>query len=244
MLPDEIISEILSPALKVSEDLFSDVSDVSPFSDYTPSTSAYLLVCKDWLRVATPLLYNVVVLRSKSQANALETVLKSNREFGQFIKKLRVEGGYGLAMHTILKSAPNVTDLVLSFSIWSSDGTEGLCKGLRLIDPHRVIVLDPYTGKVLKNKQLAALKRTLFARLRVWKNLVCILNSVLSNHGWLNTHSESLDTRTVPPSDGTTVNGSKKLWSLANCSRKPVCTRWFLAHPSPGFLRSSPLSTI
>ncbi|KAJ7139115.1 hypothetical protein C8R44DRAFT_975071 [Mycena epipterygia] len=162
MLPDEIISEILSPALKVSDELFSDTSEVSPFADYSPSTSAYLLVCKDWLRVATPLLYNVVILRSKAQANALEKVLRSNPDFGRFVKKLRVEGGYGPAMHAILQSTPNITDIFLSLLIWSSDGTQGLCKGLPLINPHRVIVVDPPIHKPLKNQHLAALAKALF----------------------------------------------------------------------------------
>ncbi|KAJ7165328.1 hypothetical protein C8R46DRAFT_839188, partial [Mycena filopes] len=65
-----------------------------PFAKYELSTSAYLVtvVCKDWLRVATPLLYNVVLLRSPSQANALEKVLVSHPEFGAFIRKSRVEG--------------------------------------------------------------------------------------------------------------------------------------------------------
>ncbi|KAJ6568874.1 hypothetical protein B0H19DRAFT_874572, partial [Mycena capillaripes] len=85
-----------------------------PISDFRIPVPPCLVVCKDWLRVATPLLYNVVVLRSKSQANALEKVLQKHAEFGRFIKKLRVEGGYGLAMHTILKSAPNITDIFLS----------------------------------------------------------------------------------------------------------------------------------
>ncbi|KAJ7800097.1 hypothetical protein B0H13DRAFT_1673125 [Mycena leptocephala] len=89
-LPAEIISEILSPALKVSDEMFSDTSDVSPFAKVSLSTSAYLVVCRDWLRVATPLLYNVVVLRSRSQACALEKVLQSHPELGRFIKKLRV----------------------------------------------------------------------------------------------------------------------------------------------------------
>ncbi|KAJ7139220.1 hypothetical protein C8R44DRAFT_764079 [Mycena epipterygia] len=171
MLPDEIISEILSPALKVSDDLFSDTSEVSPFADYFPSTSAYLLVCKDWLRVATPLLYNVVVLRSKGQANALEKVLRSNPDFGRFIKKLRVEGGYGMAMHTILQSAPNITDVSLSLSIWSSDGTQGLCKGLPLINPRRVLIVDPLVRKLLKNQHLAALTTALFRCICTWDNL-------------------------------------------------------------------------
>ncbi|KAJ6538353.1 hypothetical protein DFH09DRAFT_1042324 [Mycena vulgaris] len=171
ILPDEILSEILSPALKVSDDVFSDISQVSPFADYSPSTSAYLVVCKDWLRVATPLLYNVVVLRSKAQANALEKVLRSNPQFGRFIKKLRVEGGYGMTMHAILKSAPNTTDIVLSLSIWSSDNTQGLCQGLPLIDPNRVIVMAPVLDKPLKNKHLAALMAALFSCIRTWEKL-------------------------------------------------------------------------
>ncbi|KAJ7715933.1 hypothetical protein B0H14DRAFT_3013585 [Mycena olivaceomarginata] len=128
-LPDEIISEILSPALKVSDDVFSDTSD---------STSAYLLVCKSWLRVATPLLYNTVVLRSKAQAKALSVALSGNEQLGQFIKKLRVEGGYGQPIHTILKCSPNISDLFLSLAIYSSDNTSGLCKGLSLINPTRL----------------------------------------------------------------------------------------------------------
>ncbi|KAJ7611500.1 hypothetical protein DFH06DRAFT_155705 [Mycena polygramma] len=170
ILPDEILSEILSPALKVSDELFSDTSDVSPFAKPSLSTSAYLVVCRDWLRVATPLLYNVVVLRSKSQANALEKVLVQNKNFGRFIKKLRVEGGYGAAMHTILKSAPNITDIFLTFVIYSSDSTQGLCKGLPLINPRRVILVDP-NARVLKNKNLAALTEVLLSCIRKWDNL-------------------------------------------------------------------------
>ncbi|KAJ7615218.1 hypothetical protein DFH06DRAFT_1343681 [Mycena polygramma] len=172
ILPDEILSEILSPALKVSDDLFSDTSDVSPFAKPLASTSAYLVVCRDWLRVATPLLYNVVVLRSKSQANALEKVLVKNPEFGRFIKKLRVEGGYGIAMHTILKSAPNITDIFLSLVIWSSDSTQGLCKGLPLINPRRVILVDPNTRKLLKNQNLAALTKVVLSCISgKWDNM-------------------------------------------------------------------------
>ncbi|KAJ7030862.1 hypothetical protein C8F04DRAFT_714729 [Mycena alexandri] len=170
-LPDEIISEILSPALKVSDERFSDTSDVSPFAKYELSTSAYLVVCKDWLRVATPLLYNVIVLRSRSQANALEKVLQKHKDFGRFIRKLRVEGGYGMAMHTILKSAPNITDIFLTLKIWSEDSTQGLCKGLPLINPHRVILVDPRERKARKNQNLTALTTVLLRCIREWDNM-------------------------------------------------------------------------
>ncbi|KAJ7651196.1 hypothetical protein FB45DRAFT_889903 [Roridomyces roridus] len=173
MLPDEIISKIITPGLKVPEELFSDTSPVSPFSTYTLSPSAYLVVCKDWLRVATPLLYNVVVLRSTAQAAALALALKDTPELGRFIKKLRVEGGYGPPMHAILKCSPNVTDLFLSFSIWPSD-TNGLCQGLPLINPHRLILVDnceSRESRPRKNKDEDALRKAVRECIPLWTNL-------------------------------------------------------------------------
>src|ERR1700733_14396674 len=130
ILPDELIKEILTPALKVPDDLFSNTSSPSPFSTYSRSTSSYLVVAKAWLRVATPLLYHVVILRSKAQAQALEATLHENPQLGKHIKKLRVEGGYGTALYSIIKSAYNLKELFLSLEIWSSDSISGLCRGL------------------------------------------------------------------------------------------------------------------
>ncbi|KAJ7210120.1 hypothetical protein GGX14DRAFT_697597 [Mycena pura] len=147
-LPDETISEILSPALK--------------------SSSAYLLVCKSWLRVATPLLYNVVVLRSKAQAKALARTVAKNSDLGLFIKKLRVEGGYGSPMYTILKCAPNVSDLCLTFDIFAPDSTDGLCGGLHLINPTRLILRDEH---LLKNKMVLSLVDTVVKTIPKWDQL-------------------------------------------------------------------------
>ncbi|KAJ7207552.1 hypothetical protein GGX14DRAFT_635493 [Mycena pura] len=168
-LPDEIISEILSPALTVADDAFSNNSGKrSPFSNYSESTSAYLLVCKSWLRVATPLLYNVVILRSKAQAKALARALSQNKDLGRFIKKLRVEGGYGAPMHDILKYSPNVSDLYLSLNIFSSDNTDGLCKGLHLINPTRLIL---QCEKTASNKMFVNLQNALAEVILKWSNL-------------------------------------------------------------------------
>jgi hypothetical protein len=61
-LPDEPPSEILSPVLQVPDHMFSQISVVSPFGNPASiPASPVLLVCKAWLRVATPLLYNIVV---------------------------------------------------------------------------------------------------------------------------------------------------------------------------------------
>ncbi|KAJ6500837.1 hypothetical protein C8R45DRAFT_863664 [Mycena sanguinolenta] len=169
-LPDEIISEILSPALKVSDELFCNNSDVSPFAKNSESTSAYLLVCKSWLRVATPLLYNTVILRSKAQAKALSIALAANKELGQFIKKLRVEGGYGSPMLIILKCSPKISDIFLSLEIYSSDNTGGLCKGLHFINPTRLILRDPIY-KTLENKMVSQLLETLVETISKWDRL-------------------------------------------------------------------------
>ncbi|KAJ7064434.1 hypothetical protein C8F01DRAFT_768066 [Mycena amicta] len=145
-IPDEVLSEILTPALTVDDEMFSHTSDTepSPFATYTESPSAYLLVNKAWLRVATPLLYGTVVLRSKAQAKALERTLSGNPVLGPFIKRLRVEGGYGALMYRILKLSPNISHLFLSLIIPSGpgDSTDGLCKGLALINPTHLILHD------------------------------------------------------------------------------------------------------
>ncbi|KAJ7149238.1 hypothetical protein C8R43DRAFT_1236573 [Mycena crocata] len=97
--------------------MFSDTSPISPFAvpNRSSSISSHLLVCKSWLRVATPLLYAVVIIRTSPQASALQTALQSAPELGPFVKKLRIEGVFGKKrMHELLKQTPNVTDLFLS----------------------------------------------------------------------------------------------------------------------------------
>ncbi|KAJ6454608.1 hypothetical protein C8R45DRAFT_1222755 [Mycena sanguinolenta] len=132
-IPDEILSEILSPALRVSNAAFSALCDDSPFSSRrSEPPSAYLLVSKAWMRVATPLLYAIVVLRSKAQAQALAAALTENPALGGWIKKLRVEGGYAMSTLKVLQSAKNLTDLYLTFDIAGSDNASGLCRGLPL----------------------------------------------------------------------------------------------------------------
>ncbi|KAF7334509.1 F-box domain-containing protein [Mycena venus] len=171
-IPDEIVSEILTPLLKHPDKVFSDRSK-KPLLAPGYSSSTYLLVCKTWLRVSTPLLYNVVILRTTAQAEALQTVLQSNKEFGLFIKKLRVEGGFGNPMQTILKCAPNITDLFLTFFVWSSDSVRGLCSGLTLINPRRVIVVDAngWEVKLKENKQVTQLFNSLLDLIPRWDNL-------------------------------------------------------------------------
>ncbi|KAK7046852.1 hypothetical protein R3P38DRAFT_3176137 [Favolaschia claudopus] len=177
-IPDEIISEILSPALRVSDTTFSTLTSVagaSPFLTFSESSSAYLEVSKSWLRVGTPLLYNVVAIRSTAQAQALAATLTTNPDLGCFIKKLRVEGGYDMHMLTIIRAAQKISDVYLSLVFDKSDNASGLRKALPLLDPVRIIVdgdsdvesedatglLDILETCVLNWKRLTQIKLTL-----------------------------------------------------------------------------------
>jgi hypothetical protein len=129
--------------LGVPDDMFSSTDEESPFSSISNNSSAtMLLVCKRWLRVAYPLLYHTVVIRSSGQAQALADSLKANPMLGRHVKKFRLEGGYGAATHRILISSPNITDLYLSLIIWSEDSVSGLCRSLSIINPSRVVLRD------------------------------------------------------------------------------------------------------
>ncbi|KAJ6569197.1 hypothetical protein B0H19DRAFT_1134824 [Mycena capillaripes] len=173
-VPDELVSEILTPLLKHLDEEFLDQSK-KPLLDPGFSSSTYLLVCKAWLRVSTPLLYNVVILRTTPQAEALHAALESSKELGLFIKKLRVEGGFGNAMHTILRCAPNITDVFLTLHIGGTDSVRGLCDGLPLVNPRRVIVVDhnqaDWEQRPKKNKKVTDLLETLLTLIQKWDKL-------------------------------------------------------------------------
>lgn len=146
LLPDEIVKEILCQSgLVISAEDFRN-TDIgrSPFADSThTSTSAALLVCKQWLRVATPLLYHTIVLRSKAQAQALEVALRrKNKMLGAYIKWMRLEGHYGAVMKNILDAASKLTDLYFPSSLTTHESASGLVKALPSLSPKRLILYN------------------------------------------------------------------------------------------------------
>lgn len=131
-VPDELLHIILSPCLDVPDRLFvNDQLHPSPFAPKpSPSGNAepcksILLVCKRWLRVCTPLLYEVVIIRSSAQARALARSLQGDASLGKYIRKLRIEGAYGASMQKILTASPKLTDFFLTLEIWSNETITG-----------------------------------------------------------------------------------------------------------------------
>ncbi|KAJ7605772.1 hypothetical protein FB45DRAFT_1140798 [Roridomyces roridus] len=167
-IPDEMIHEILSPALSVSDETFSVGLPRSPSVPCLESSSAILLVCKAWLRVATPLLYHTVILRSKGQAQALSVALRCNPDLG--FRKLRLQSGYGSSLHQILRTTTKLTDIFIPLEFDEGDDACSLCRGLPLIDPVRVIVsYDPF--EAITPEPVDTLVGVLVEYIPKWNNL-------------------------------------------------------------------------
>ncbi|KAJ7465145.1 hypothetical protein FB451DRAFT_1262775 [Mycena latifolia] len=236
-VPDEIIHEILCPALRVPDEAFSATSRDSPFVSVVESSSAFLLVSKSWLRVGTPLLYNVVIIRSKAQAQALAIALRSNPDLGRFIKKLRVEGGYAISMHKILQASNNITDLFIALDIAKSDNACGLCRGLPLIDPVHVILYSP---RYWIGKEEAKLVEVLQECIQKWKNLTVFdITHLMDGSPSLSSiyhalkNAKSLNTLIISDSD-------------ANLFQEPEVPRYILTiatNPSLQHIRPKPRPT-
>ncbi|KAJ7207550.1 hypothetical protein GGX14DRAFT_455707 [Mycena pura] len=71
-------------------------------------------------------------------------------------------------MHDVLKYSPNVSDLYLSLNIFSSDNTDGLCKGLHLINPTRLVM---QCDKTPSNKMFFNLHNALAEAIPKWSHL-------------------------------------------------------------------------
>lgn len=171
-IADELLKEILSPPLRVPDDMFANTDPFSPFSKAMFSAADVLLVCKRWMRVGTPALYETVIIRSSAQAQALQMALASNPYFGRFVKKLRLEGAYGAFITpNMIECMGRVTDFCFTLSVFSADKLGGLAKALKTFNPKRLVLAlhDPDRDG---NSQYSALVRKLCKAMTKWTKLV------------------------------------------------------------------------
>ncbi|KAL1740627.1 hypothetical protein HDZ31DRAFT_47110 [Schizophyllum fasciatum] len=121
---------------------------------------ALLLVCKTWQRVCTPILYRTAIIRSKGQAEALYhgiTVL--HPDLATRVKRLRLEGVFGMDVYRLLKATTNLTHLAISLRAFSTDGISPVCRALRMehINPTVLILADTTDGSKNRLKLVEAL---------------------------------------------------------------------------------------
>ena len=178
-LADETLAVILEACLVVPDkDFASTNGQMSPFSRIEYPSSNYLIVCKRWMRISTPLLYHTVVLRSQPQATALAAVLKpkANARFGQYIRYLRVEGGFGVAAKNVILAAPNITDICVMLDLSAKDNITPMCDVLfTAVQPQRLIIAMCHYHRII-NKQTTRLVECLTQCIQGWTILVSSWN--------------------------------------------------------------------
>jgi hypothetical protein len=170
-LANETLTLILEYALAVEFDLFASTS--SHYTNYLSSRrwrgSAILVVCKLWMRIATPALFRTVIICRSSAALILADTLKKNPDFGGYTRQVRVEGGFGGVMRRILAKTPNVEDLCLRLDLASSDNVMPLLKAIDSLEIRR-LALSSVVWR--DNAQFRAAEKTLGSLLPKWTSLV------------------------------------------------------------------------
>lgn len=172
-IPDEILKEILFDVLTVPDDDFSKADGPSPFGHNLTSSSDMLLISKHWLRVATPLLYECVILRSTPQAQAFYNALrgKAGPQLKRFVRRIRLEASFGAVTDKIFTALPEISDLFLKLPSSADEKVNGLIQSLHKLSPTRVI-LDFTEESLWKNTYL--MSEALCKALRTWKTLVSL----------------------------------------------------------------------
>ncbi|KAI5118290.1 hypothetical protein M0805_003809 [Coniferiporia weirii] len=98
-LPEEILEHIFSLVFSSS---FADETCASPGSAQSPL--CLLLACKSFERIAKPLLYGALHLRSRGQADKLACALTAQPALSLHIRAIRVDGpSAGRAFHTTVQ---------------------------------------------------------------------------------------------------------------------------------------------
>lgn len=67
-------------------------------------------------------------------------MIKSDRGVGKTVRYLRLKGGMGRDLHTIIKHAPNLHTLWITPCVRASEGISGLKKSLTLLNPRKLYV--------------------------------------------------------------------------------------------------------
>ena len=134
--PEEIIHEILNYNLRLSHHEFFGPGCYETINRRReirklgkaapPSCSAALLVCKRWLRIGTPLLYESIKLSSLQDTQAVLNVVRANEGISKFIRRLRLEGGFGRALGELAKYLYNVEHLLILPDVRARESVTGL----------------------------------------------------------------------------------------------------------------------
>jgi hypothetical protein len=123
--PEEVLERILALCVDAQTDAFANPSWHT--RQVSRRASSILLVNKTFLRIATPLLYNTVVIRSSQQLSTiLDNVFRPNPELAAFVKTVVISGGSYDGLDDFVRLCVNLEefDMTLDNTPWEEDVRE------------------------------------------------------------------------------------------------------------------------
>jgi len=169
--PEEVLERILALCVDAQTDAFANPSWHT--RQVSRRASSILLVNKTFLRIATPLLYNTVVIRSPHQLSTiLDNVFRPNPELAAFVKTVEISGGSYDGLDDLVRLCVNLEefDMTLDNTPWEEDVREMFgesLKGMRKIKS-LVVRKDAY----LTQEKPKHLMNQLSTAIATWTSLV------------------------------------------------------------------------
>ena len=123
----------------------------------------------------------------KALADQLCTSNRSQdgHKLGKYLRRLRVEGGYGGDLIRILNTVPEITDLYLCYELTNDDSMAGLIRAFKKISPRRLF-LDSLNGNAVRDHMGCNLSKAIAGALPAWKKLVSPYSALhLVNAAWV-----------------------------------------------------------
>ena len=176
-VPNELLEVILYHALTTPTHVFESWRTHRTLCGSIPTgVSSILLVSKRWNALGTPALYESAILRTDAQIQALAQTLtdrRNGRTLSRYLRRLRIEGGFGSAVITILKAAPGITTMFLGFDLTNFDSTAGLMRTLQKAKLEH-LMLDSVPGGLLNTPMGVNLSKAVAGALPHWRKLVSV----------------------------------------------------------------------
>ena len=136
-----------------------------------------LRVCKQWLRIETPIFYETLIIDSSDELNAYAKLFKTNPAIAKFVKNLRITE-FGNKLPTVLALTSNVRNLCIAPYVHHTQSIAGLMKAVNNVDkvalsPKSLWIMKQHKGRYSKKCRTAVICMILLAC--EWSSLVSVL---------------------------------------------------------------------
>ncbi|KAI0700098.1 hypothetical protein BC835DRAFT_1412289 [Cytidiella melzeri] len=147
-----------------------------------------LLVCKQWLNICSPLLYESLKLRTPKDVLAVHEVLSAHPCLAQAVRRLRIETTNIEDLHKVVKLTTNVHTVYISLQMLethselAADPVSSFYTALCNLNPTRVLLWKPHTAIHFSPEQSQTVEEAEAALAQVIPRWTRLAHFELSNH--------------------------------------------------------------